>query len=80
MPQNPDLPAEPRSGDPEMVALLAALSQVNPIQNTYLKVCWVLAICQQMLVNKSRIQVCMLQVHVFSSVGVQDQGKNCEIK
>nr|XP_006981288.2 zinc finger protein 202 isoform X1 [Peromyscus maniculatus bairdii]XP_042136626.1 zinc finger protein 202 isoform X1 [Peromyscus maniculatus bairdii]XP_042136627.1 zinc finger protein 202 isoform X1 [Peromyscus maniculatus bairdii]XP_042136628.1 zinc finger protein 202 isoform X1 [Peromyscus maniculatus bairdii] len=27
VPQDPDLPAEPRSGDPEMVALLAALSQ-----------------------------------------------------
>lgn len=58
MSQDPDLPAEQGSGDPEMVALLAALSQVNPsskyISEDLLGVSHML--------NKLGIQMCTLRV------------------
>lgn len=58
MSQDPDLPAEQGSGDPEMVALLTALSQVN-LSSKYISED-LLGVSH--MLNELGIQMCTLRV------------------
>lgn len=57
MSQDPDLPAEQGSGDPGMVALLTALSQVNPSSKYIFED--LLGVSH--MLNKLGIQMCTLK-------------------
>lgn len=58
VPRDPDLPAEQGSRDPEMVALLTALSQVSPSSKHIFED--LLGVSR--MLNKSGIQICTLRL------------------